>query len=151
MRVREKQVFDFPAERVWELISDFGNMSWLPGVKAEVEGSGPGMLRYLVVPGAPKVPERLDTLDPARRSLSYTLLDHLPFPATDYHAEMNVTEVDDAHCELEWIIHAQPDGVPEAELRAPMQGLLRVFFDSIRSYMVEAERFLTYLASVSQR
>ncbi len=149
LEVSEKQHLDFDADRVWELISDFGDMSWLPGVKSRVEGSGPGMLRWLLVPGAPDVPERLDSLDPATRTLTYTLLDNLPFPATDYRAQMCVTAAPDGGCELEWTIQVEPDGVPEPELRAPLEGLLRVFLDSIRSYLEAADAFLTYLASVS--
>ena len=41
-RVSVKESFDFPAQQVWELISDFGNVSWLKGLtKSEVRGRGP--------------------------------------------------------------------------------------------------------------
>ena len=52
--------FTVSADKLWELVRDFGNVSWIQGVtKVELEGEGPGMFRVFHVGDGPAVRERL--------------------------------------------------------------------------------------------
>ena len=43
---------DFPAQRVWAVLEDFGNMEWAMGPpKVEVLGTGEGMTRRILREG----------------------------------------------------------------------------------------------------
>ena len=95
-----KQHLDLPAERVWALVADFGDISWMPaGTPVELEGSGPGMTR-LIGAGDHKIREQLESLDDASRSLVYAISEGIPFPVTGYRATMKVAE-SGGGCELQ--------------------------------------------------
>jgi hypothetical protein len=109
------------ADRVWQLISDFGNTSWMPaGTKCRVEGKGPGMIRHIDA-GGTILRETLESLDPRRRTLVYTIPGVLPFPATDYRATMVVREKGTGS-ELVWSCTYEPVGDPAAA-QTVMQGI----------------------------
>jgi len=96
------RTLDATPDALWKLVSDFGDLSWLPGggAAAEFEGSGPGMVRVLVGPNG-KIREQLESVDEAARSLTYTIPVGVPFPVTDYRATddgiagITVTTLDD--------------------------------------------------------
>lgn len=103
-----------PAQNVWELIGNFGDISWMPaGTPVELEGSGPGMVRVIGA-GDQKIREVLEICDPEQRTLTYTIGKGVPFPVTDYRSTMSVKETSEG-CELEWGCRFEPDGVTEAE------------------------------------
>ena len=55
-RVTVKESLAFPAQKVWELVSDFGNVSWFQGLaKSEVRGQGPGMVRLIYAGDGPAI------------------------------------------------------------------------------------------------
>ncbi len=62
--------------RVWGLLSDFGNLSWMAasGMKFTVSTSGEGanMTRHLDVDGVGRIDERLELLEPDAMRLAYT-------------------------------------------------------------------------------
>jgi hypothetical protein len=73
--VTVKQKMGHPAEKVWALVADFGDISWMPaGTPAEIEGEGPGMAR--IIGGA--IREQLESIDPASRTLVYTIPEGIP-------------------------------------------------------------------------
>ena len=130
-RVREK--IDVPAARVWELVSDFGNVSWFPGGDAEIKGSGPGMVRLIKVPNADPVREELVSLDAGKRSLTYIIPSGNPLPVTNYRATMNVTEAGSDACELEWLCECEPAaGVPEGDAVGAVENMYRVMIGWLR-------------------
>ena len=109
------------ADRLWEVIADFGNVPWIPGVsQVEVEGEGPGMVR--IMDG--QVREQLETLDPATRTLTYTI-PGLPLPMQNYHSTMRVQPAGEGRCRLAWTCRADPDGASEAEVEQIITGLYR--------------------------
>lgn len=102
-------------DALWELVSDFGDLSWLPGggAGAEIEGSGPGMVRVLVGPGG-EIREQLESVDEAARCLRYAIPVGVPFPVTDYRATMRVSD-DGGRGRLAWSCSFEPAGATEAE------------------------------------
>ena len=88
-RTTVKAEIAVPADELWALVRDFGNVPWIPGgEEATVEGQGVGMVRALLG-GA--VRERLESIDEGARRIGYTIDAGLPVPATDYHATMTVS------------------------------------------------------------
>lgn len=119
-----------PAERLWGLVRDFGNIPWIPGGdEATIEGEGIGMVRSLMG-GA--VRERLESLDEEQKQLGYTIDQGLPIPAKDYHATMTVTVVGPETAGLEWRCTWEPDGATEEEVGVQFQGLYETMIGWIR-------------------
>jgi hypothetical protein len=132
-RVCVKESLAFSAQQVWELVSDFGNVSWIPGLaKSEVRGGGPGMVRVLYVGQNPPIEERLESLDPKTRTLSYTIPKNIPFPVSEYRATMRVRETGPAASELEWSCELTPKGVPESQAVAMLEGMYETMIGWLR-------------------
>ena len=112
---------DVPADRLWALLADFGDVSWMPaGTEVKLEGEGVGMTR--VVGGA--IRESLAELDDANRTLVYTIDDEgCPFPAVGYRSTVRVTDAEGG-AQIDWSAEAQPAGetTPE-QLQAIIEGL----------------------------
>jgi hypothetical protein len=120
--VRVTRQYDHPVEKVWGLVSDFGNISWMPaGTECRVEGKGPGMIRHIGAGPSMTLPETLESVDDATRTLIYTIPGELPFPATDYRSTMVVREKGSG-CELDWSCTYEPKGDP-AQAQVAMEGL----------------------------
>ena len=108
-------------DQVWALVSDFGNISWMPaGTKCRLEGEGPGMVRHIDA-GGMKLQETLEVLDAETRTLVYTIPGEVPFPAKDYRSTMVVREKG-AGSELEWSCTFEPVGDADTA-QATMEGL----------------------------
>jgi len=123
--VRVRRGLGVPAAKVWSVIADFGDVSWMPaGTRAEVEGDGPGMARVIGA-GERTIREVLESRDSDTRTLVYTIPEGVPFPVTDYRATMIVADADDG-CELEWRCSFEPAGVSEAEAAAAIEGMYGV-------------------------
>lgn len=122
--------FDLSADRVWAAISDFGGMhKYAKGMEAPgVEGEGIGMERAITMP-AGTIVERLTWLDPASRSLSYTIVSG-PLPFHRYVATMKVTPQGDG-CSVEWEGNFEPKGVSEDEARTLAHG---IYSGGLRGY-----------------
>ena len=89
--VTETGSFAVPAERLWELVSDFGGIAkYMDGVdECVVEGEGIGALRKIPI-GNDHVVESLDVLDLESLTLVYSMVSG-PMPFRDYSASMVVT------------------------------------------------------------
>jgi hypothetical protein len=115
---------EISADALWGVISDFGEVSWLPGdPDFQSEGEGVGMIRTIRTPPLPTVRERLEAIDDARRAIHYTVIDGNPMPVRDYHATMKVVDLGGGRSRLEWSSTWEPDGVSEEQARAAVQGL----------------------------
>ena len=114
--------FTESAEKVWSLVGDFGNVSWMPeGTECRLEGEGPGMIRHVGAGPGMSLPETLESIDEPSRTLIYTIPGELPFPATDYRSTMVVREKGGGS-ELEWSCTFEPKG-DAAQAQAAMEGL----------------------------
>lgn len=115
--------FTIPAEKLWEVVRDFGNVSWIPGIaECKLEGEGPGMFRVLTAGDGPPVRERLESVDDATLTLVYTIPEGIPFPVQNYHSTMKITPAGNG-CQLEWTCRFEPDGVSDDEARAIVEGM----------------------------
>jgi hypothetical protein len=120
-KVSVSRELDYPIEKVWGLVSDFANTSWMPkGTECRIEGEGPGMVRH-VGAGGTTLAETLESVDDATNTLVYTIPGELPFPASDYRSTMVVREKGSGS-ELEWSCTFEPKGDPAAA-QAAMEGL----------------------------
>jgi hypothetical protein len=116
--------FEMSADALWEVVSNFGEVSWLPGnPDFESEGEGVGMIRTIRTPPLPTVRERLEAIDDAGRAIHYTVIDGNPMPVRDYHATMKVVDLGGGRSRLEWSSTWEPDGVSEEQARAAVEGL----------------------------
>ncbi len=126
--------FDVPSARLWELVADFGNVSWIPGMSdVRVEGEGPGMTRFLPM-GETEVHERLESLDAATRSLEYTIPENIPFAAANYRARMKVEDAGSGS-RLVWSCTLDPVDTSDAEARQTVAGLYDMMIGWIRDHL----------------
>ncbi len=74
-KAEEEVVIDAPAEKVWGIIKDFGDMSWHPGISSVTnqEGNKKGAIRVLTLPDGGTIIEELKKYDDAKMSYSYKI------------------------------------------------------------------------------
>ena len=123
-----------PADTVWAILSDFGNMSWVPGAqRVEVEGAGAGMRRHIHGSGdGPPVVERLITIDDGAKTLTYTIDENNPLPVTTYSGEVNVADSASGST-LTWTAHFEPAGDP-----AEAAGIVDLMLGALTGWVAEA-------------
>ena len=129
---------DVPVERLWKVVADFGRVGWIPGGDtARVEGDGPGMVRIFGVDKA-EIRERLESRDEATKTIVYSIPQGMPMPITGYRATMTVRPSAGGNSELEWSCIFEPDGVPEADARAQLEGLYGMMIGWIRDHLKQS-------------
>ncbi len=130
------QAMNAPAETVWRAISDFGDTSWMPGGGGNVlvEGQGPGMARILQAGPGKKIREQLESLDPGRRRLVYTIPEGVPFPVTGYRATMTVDETPDGS-DLTWACEFEPDGASEEDAGKAIEQMYGIMLGWVRDFV----------------
>jgi len=117
--VQVKKNCSFPAARAWELLSDFGNLSWAPGMgDVSVEGQGVGMIRKIALKDLPPAVELLDSLDPATMSFSYSVIEGNPMPVSDLRGEVRVHALTSDSCEIEWRAFASSASISDEDAHA---------------------------------
>lgn len=123
--VTETGSFAVPAERLWELVSDFGGIAkYMDGVdECVVEGEGIGALRKIPI-GNDHVVESLDVLDLESLTLVYSMVSG-PMPFRDYSASMVVTRDGEDTCLLTWTGTFEAHGVPIEKAERIAGGLYR--------------------------
>jgi carbon monoxide dehydrogenase subunit G len=106
-KAEEEVVINAPAEKVWGLIKDYGNMSWHPGISsvANQDGNKKGAVRVLTLTSGGTITEELKKYDEAKMSYSYKITEmstaqtithagaeeHVPvLPVHDYAATIGV-------------------------------------------------------------
>jgi hypothetical protein len=127
-------VLDHPIDQVWAVAGQFGGLeAWADGVSAcSVEGEGVGAVRTVTRGGV--VREQLETLDPGRHEISYSILPPHALPAEDVSGAITLRALGPETTEFVWRseatrFHAPPGPLGErieAFYRASIQGLGRV-------------------------
>jgi hypothetical protein len=108
--------FAVPAEALWAVLGDFTNLSWVPAVpRHEFEGEGVGTTRRMFLDDTFAILERLEALDGATRTMSYSIPENNPLPCTDYYATMTVVETGPDTCRLEWGCTFEPLGMSDED------------------------------------
>jgi hypothetical protein len=128
-----KKTLDVPAGRLWKLVADFADISWMPGVDAEIRGEGPGMVRVMGG-GDAGVHEQLESIDEAGRRLTYTIPKNNPLPLASYRATMIVCDAGDG-AELTWSCEFEPKGVTEDQARAAVEGIYGTMIGWIAAHL----------------
>lgn len=74
-KMEDEITIDAPADKVWSIIKDFGDMSWHPGIKSvsNQEGNKKGAIRVLTLTNGGTISEELKKYDEARMSYSYKI------------------------------------------------------------------------------
>ncbi len=146
---------DAPAAKVWDLIKNYDDMSWLPAVKS-VTGEGTnakGAIRKLHLTSGGTITEELKAYDAAKFSYKYKITEmsssstikhagqdeHIPvLPVGNYAAELSVTDKG-GKSEIEWVAtyyRAYVNNNPPAELNEEaadkaVSGVLKSGLESI--------------------
>lgn len=103
VQVNLQHEFPVDADQVWAVLREFGSIDWaLPGIKVDVAGSGPGMVRTLHMPGVDPVDEVLEALDDESRSFSYVIPGNMPVPVADFRANVRVDAMSADRCRIHW-------------------------------------------------
>lgn len=76
-KLDEEIVINAPAEKVWGIIKDFGDMSWHPGISSVTnqEGNKKGAVRVLTLPDGGTISEELKKYDEAKMSYQYKIVE----------------------------------------------------------------------------
>lgn len=126
MQAAATETLNHPIEKVWALMSDFGNMSWAPGIeRTEVIGEGIGMTRRIHMPGMDPIDEVLASMDQDKHHYSYTIPSGVPMPVSDYRAEVQLNAKGDSQTEVIWSFSGTPEGADEKELADITLGFYR--------------------------
>lgn len=98
------------ADRVWELLRDFGGVTrFSDGIQScTVEGDGVGAVRTLSMGGL-KLQERLEAFDDGGRTLSYAIVGDHPLPFDNYLSTIKVVDQGES-CTVEWSSTYDPKG-----------------------------------------
>ena len=125
---------DASAHQVWKMVADFGDVSWMKGVKrSETKGQGVGMARLIYAGNGPPVREVLEACDEAAKRISYTIPEGNPFPVKNYHATVTVVDVGSGKTRLEWRGRFEADGVSDKEAEATLRGMYGVLISWIKA------------------
>ena len=111
------------ADATWAKLADFGGLgSWAPGLtECKLEGEGVGSVRRLVM-GGMEIAERLESLDDAARTLTYSITEG-PMPTENYLAKIVVTPTGDASCAISWSASFDAPGLNEEQAQGVAQGV----------------------------
>lgn len=128
-----KEEVNASADAVWELVRDFGGvLKWSSALEScEFEGEGVGAVRTLHMPGAPAIVERLESLDDATKSFSYSIVEG-PLPLDDYLSTLKVSDRGADRCEVEWRSTFEPKGAPEEQVVGLIRGVYEGGIKGIR-------------------
>jgi len=133
--VTAEREFDAAAGRLWAILADFGDISWIPGTeKVEVEGEGVGMIRHVTAPGMAVLHERLDGIDHAKMTLDYSLPGVEYLGVKNYRARVRVVALAGSRCRLIWSCQSEPDGVTEAQATASTEA----FYEMVMGWIGDA-------------
>lgn len=111
---------------VWNALSDFGGIRvGGPVTSFETEGEGVGMVRTIGMSGG-RVVERLDRHDAAAMVFAYSIINEdCPLPVADYSAAVQITDLGDGTCRVEWTGTFEPRGASEADASRVVEGIYR--------------------------
>jgi carbon monoxide dehydrogenase subunit G len=113
------------ADRVWELVRDFGGIQrWAAGIESvSVSGEGVGAVRTITM-GTLSLQERLEALDDRSRTLSYSIVGDHPLPFGDYLATIRLAEDGDG-CQVDWSSTFTPRAGADAQAAGMVEGIYR--------------------------
>lgn len=111
------------AAQVWEVVRDFGAVQrWSPGLTScEVDGEGIGAVRTIKL-GDMVIRERLESLDDATRTFSYSIVDG-PLPLTNYLSTFTVVDSDAGKSQITWSSTFEAAGMTDEQAAQMVEGI----------------------------
>ncbi len=101
----ETLALDCSASFLWNILSDLTRCDWVPTIDSiNLEGD----CRVFEMDGMGKVKERILLLDNEYMKLKYSAVE-TPAPIEHHLATMQVTEIDDFSCQLDWTTEIDPE------------------------------------------
>tara|TARA_B100000029_G_C17479779_1_gene925114 strand:+ start:112 stop:534 length:423 start_codon:yes stop_codon:yes gene_type:complete len=133
-KVSMRQSLPASANDVWGTVGTFSTINtWLPPIAScQADGDTVGSMRKLTTGDGAVVMERLDSSDAGARTYSYSITDS-PLPLSGYSATIRVAEGGDgSSAEVHWTSEFEPDGAPEADVVAIIEGIYQAGFDALK-------------------
>ena len=132
MKIIVTRNFNVPAEKVWNVLEDFGNMGWLnmADISIEVIGEGIGMVRRVSLNGQ-YIDERLESMDKQARLLTYSIKECELFPFKNYLAQMTVEKINEFECKMTWMSDFEEGNMPKEEAESMMTFNYNTMLDSL--------------------
>jgi hypothetical protein len=124
-----------PAASVWALLSDFGNVDWIPTPgRVDVEGSGPGMRRIIRGSDGAAIVETLQWVAAECRELAYEIGNN-PLPVSRFEAVVSVTDGEPGArtCTVTWRVDYDPTGDDAAA-----RGGIEMIYTAMAGWLSEA-------------
>ena len=120
--LEEERIFNCSADVLWSILSDVSRCDWVPSVEKITLDRD---CRFFKMAGMGRIVERILLLDNETMTLQYSAIE-TPAPVDHHRATMNVLEVDEDHCQLEWKTEIDPetfaDGVHQGMVTS-LQGI----------------------------
>lgn len=124
MEAKVKKTIKAPADKVWATIRSFDDVdTFIPAIATcSVEGNGVGAKRICTMQDGGKILERLERVDEEAKTLQYSISE-APLPVSDYLGTVKVRDLGNGTTEVEWLSTMEVKGMPEAELKAMLEGI----------------------------
>lgn len=136
MKVDIERDMAHPAEKIWAVLANFGDLDWAPGSeRVEVLGDGIGMTRRIFMPGMDPIDEVLEALDNEARQLRYSIPRGLPLPLDDYQATVRVAARPEGGARIYWSARARPRGVDAATASGILQRTYSQMLDWLDTHL----------------
>jgi hypothetical protein len=131
--IKVKGTINAPAKKVWEKVSDFGNLHTFVDAIASctTEETENGIIRTLTLQDGGEVTERLENLDNERRILNYSIVDS-PMPIRNYSGSMQVKEAGDNQSDFLWSSTFEVSEGSENEIKEALEGLYSLGVEGLR-------------------
>lgn len=141
MELRVSADLAAPADSIWQLLADFGNIQrWWPDDGAvriedvQLESQGIGMIRHIQNRGARhRVSERLDFIDPATRTLVLSIIGTRPSGITAYIAEGHIVEIEAARCRMDYRVLVTTTPGREDQMRDALEKTYEMMFAGLQA------------------
>ena len=124
------------ADKVWQTLRDFGGFNtWAPGITGLLlRGAGVGAVRTLTYQDGSRVVERLESLNDASRTLSYTILEST-LPVEGYVASLTVRDLGAGGCQVEWFSTFGAKGAAEQDVSRMLEVGYRKALSGLQKFL----------------
>jgi len=122
------------ADKLWETIRQFDGVDkYVPVITScRVEGSGVGAKRFCTMQDGAKLSEELLSLDEQNRILTYSVNSD-DMPVENYTGKVEITELGNNDCKIEWSSTFNVKGAPEQEVKTMIESVLGMALDGLEA------------------
>ncbi|MES9878743.1 MAG: SRPBCC family protein [Candidatus Sedimenticola sp. 1PA] len=131
MQVTMHNPFPVSADKLWETIGGFNALpDWHPGVEGSTLENG-GKTRRLTLVGGGEIVEKLEKMDDAEHSYTYSIVSS-PFPIANYSATISIKDDDNGGSEVTWSGNFEPNSGAETDAGKIIEGIYQTGFDNLK-------------------